>query len=106
MTKINYKVNERATIQVEANTPMEMIEQIGHYVMVLSMTECGDCHSKDVHPEHANRKGYDFYSVRCHACGYEFSFGQHREGDTLFPKTDQGWHKWQASDSSSEEAAF
>lgn len=105
-TKISYRVNERATIQVEANTPMDAIEQIGHYVMILSMTKCGSCQSTNVHPQHDNRKGFDFYCVKCHDCGSEFSFGQHREGDTLFPKTEQGWHKWQASESSSEEAGF
>lgn len=101
-TKINYKVNDRATIQVEANSPIDAIEQIGHYVMILSMTTCGACQSKNVHPDHQNRAGYDFYSMRCHDCGSEFSFGQHRDRDTLFPKTDKGWHRFQKSESSSD----
>lgn len=95
-TKINYRVNDRVTIQVEANGPIDMMEQIGHYVMILSQNTCGLCQSSNVHPEHAARSGYDFYSMRCFDCGGEFSFGQHKEGGTLFPKTDKGWHKFQA----------
>jgi hypothetical protein len=45
---------------------------------------CDACGSQDVHLNHRKVKGFDFYGVRCKACGAELKFGQHKEGGSFF----------------------
>jgi hypothetical protein len=33
-------------------------------------------------------------SLACGSCRAVFAFGQHKKGNTLFPKHEAGWHKW------------
>lgn len=65
---------------------------------VLGNNSCGKCKSTNVHPDHRVAQGIDFYEMRCVDCGARLSFGQHKVGGTLFPKTDKGWHHYQQGD--------
>src|SRR5215212_7121560 len=59
--------------------------------------ECGLCHSEFISPRVRHLDGNDFYDLLCGACGASFNFGQHRVGDTLFPKYADGWKRYGAA---------
>jgi hypothetical protein len=48
--------------------------------------------SPEIRPNCRTVDGFDYYSLRCLACGAELSFGQRKDGSGLFPKrkTDDG----------------
>lgn len=92
--KLIWRMNEDTSLEIEANNPIEAIEILSAYSEVFGLTECGKCGSENVRPEHRLASGYNFYSIRCEACGCTYDFGQHREGDTLFRKRDRGWAKY------------
>lgn len=69
---------------------------------------CGCCKSKNTAPDFHEAKGYKFYEWKCGDCGATFQFGQHKEGDGLFPKRkdannnalpNKGWSVYQANGS-------
>lgn len=73
---------------------------------LFTQEECGCCHSKRIAPSVREVDEYKFYEWRCLDCTAAFSFGQHKQGGTLFPKTwdkergqplpDKGWAVWTA----------
>lgn len=60
---------------------------------------CGACNSTDIKLEHRQPKGYDYYGLRCNACGAGVNFGQARESNKFYIKWDAKWEKFKKSDS-------
>lgn len=56
---------------------------------------CGCCGSKNTVFTHRKTKGFDFYEAACSDCGGRYPFGQKKEDQSLFPKRDKGWAKFQ-----------
>tara|TARA_R100000808_G_C2142817_1_gene150579 strand:+ start:398 stop:712 length:315 start_codon:yes stop_codon:yes gene_type:complete len=100
-----------ADVEVEASDVKEAVRKLSGYYDVFSETECGCCGSNDIAPVYRKAGGYDYYELTCRACTANLSFGQHQEGETLFPKRkledgtfdahNRGWHKWQGNRESS-----
>lgn len=108
--KVRYPIG-RAWIEVDAVSVKESIKALSEYAEVFGQTHCGLCQSDQVWPVHRVAKGYDFFEMKCAACGASLSFGQTREGERLFPKRrDQdgheigknGWHQYQGAQSGGE----
>jgi len=95
----------KAWVEVDAVSAKDAIKAISPYYEVFGERQCGQCGSDDIGVNHRNTKGYDYYALKCYACGAQLDFGQHQEGETLFPKrklpsgewdsAKRGWYKWQ-----------
>lgn len=88
----------QATVQVEADSVKDAIKKLSGYYDVFGEKKCGECGHEELAVQHRKAKGYDYYELRCPSCDARLSFGQHQEGETLFPKRDKGtagWHRWQ-----------
>jgi hypothetical protein len=94
-----------AEVQVEASDVKEAIRKLSGYYDVFGEAECGLCGEANPAPVYRKAAGYDYYELACRSCSGKLSFGQHQEGDTLFPKRkledgsfdteNRGWHVWQ-----------
>ncbi len=103
----------KAWVEVDAASPKEAIKAISPYYEIFGERTCGCCGSEDIGVNHRTAQSYDYYSVKCYACGASLGFGQHQEGGTLFPKRKtedgewdtarRGWYKWQERKQSSGE---
>ena len=71
---------------VEATAP-DLKAAIG-LVSVLSESpqSCGECASPDIAFNKRTADTYEFFALRCRACGAEFPFGQRKGTLDLFPK--------------------
>lgn len=92
--KVKLNVNARAQIELDAETPKDLIRQLSAFQEVLIETECGDCGSDRVRYEHRVRDANEYYSMRCLVCDATLDFGQHRTGETLFVERDKGKSGW------------
>lgn len=78
----NYEVK----IQVEGSSEADIFKGLSFYSANLP-TKCGNCEGGDLFPQHAVRKGYDFYSIVCRTCRWELKYGQAKDTPgKLFPK--------------------
>lgn len=98
--KVNYKVTDAITIQIEAASVLDAVQAIGDY-QVLAKRPCGLCKSNNTGPTHKVAKGYDFYEHKCFDCGASLPMGQFKERDALFVKESEGWKKWEKGEQSS-----
>ena len=60
------------------------------------LTQCPrncDCGSGNIVPQYSKHaaKGYEFFSLKCLDCEKEFSFGQRKSDQALFPNFTDGW---------------
>lgn len=77
----------------------EIFEQIAHFQEVFENNQvCGLCNSTDVHFSVREVDGNSYYEKVCLYCRGKFSYGQHKQGGTLFPNNTKGWHKWTPGD--------
>lgn len=90
----------RLTLEVEGASVKELFDQIGQVAEVLDADDkCGACGSPRIYPRAREAKGFMFYELMCGECQAKLSFGQHKTGDTLFPKRDhapktRGWERY------------
>lgn len=81
----------RVLIKVAGENQKELFRQVAAADQVFNaQTECGRCKSKDIYMDVRHTEKGDYYELRC-PCGARFNFGQHKEGNTLFPKFKDGW---------------
>ena len=95
--KLKWNVHPRLQIELDATSIKDAFEQMSAY-SVLAETKCGLCESVRVYPRHRVSKGFSFYEMSCPDCKAVFSFGQHKDMDTLFPKEREGWHRFVPGD--------
>ena len=91
-------------VEVEGTGVKEIIEALTPFYDVFGERECGKCGSQELAVNHRKAQSYDYYSLKCLACGCQLDFGQHQEGGTLFPKRklpsgeydsqQKGWYFW------------
>lgn len=83
------KVRQRmgtTEIEVEDSTMIGAMKQLSAASEVFGQTVCGACDSESVRFVARSNKGFDFFEVACNSCGCRLSFGQSKDGKTLFPK--------------------
>ena len=76
------------TLEVDVESPKGAIAELSAYSEVFVGHTCGLCGADNVRWEHREHGGHDYYSVNCVPCGATRSFGQHKNGRTLFAKGD------------------
>jgi predicted adenine nucleotide alpha hydrolase (AANH) superfamily ATPase len=102
--KAKYKTfNGTIEFEVEGSTEKEIFKQIAKLQEVFKGEYCGCCKKNNVRLQVRTVDENDFYELKCDSCGAVFSYGQHKKGNSLFPKRkdengnwlpNNGWHKW------------
>lgn len=101
--KFTYKIpNGRLSAEMEADTQVEMFNQISRFQEVFEESTCGKCGSENIKFVVRNVDDNFYYELRCKDCGARLAFGSHKKGGGLFPKRkegdewlpDNGWVKW------------
>jgi len=99
--------NGRFTFKVEAPTEKAGWERIAQLEDVFEADDtCGCCGCTNIRHRVRTHQDNKYYELRCLECNAQLSFGQHKTGDTLFPKRsnesgplpNRGWYKWQPKD--------
>lgn len=85
-------------VAVEAEGQKELFELLATYQEVFGIIKCGNknCNSNNLRytvREQADSKGKEhrYFELRCQSCNAKLPFGQHDNGQTLFPKK---WVRW------------
>lgn len=80
-----------------------MFKALAMFAEILADTKCGCCNSEQIKHEvrTVTKEGgtFDYYGLRCTACGAQLNFGQNKDGKGLFSKRDEhpdtaGWYVW------------
>lgn len=97
--------NGRMRIEQDIAKGKDAFEFVARISELFEEKECGCCHSANIVPSVREHDSYKFYEYKCLDCTARFSFGQHKEGGTLFPKRwdkerscnlpDNGWSIYQ-----------
>jgi hypothetical protein len=80
-------------VQVEAENQKELFETLAAYQEVFSVAKCGNskCGKSNLRftvRQQADTKGkeHKYFELRCLDCYSKLPYGQHDNGQTLFPK--------------------
>jgi len=98
--KLSYTTkNTRLLIQLEGNDVKESFKQLAEAQEIFDEPCCALCKSQDIKYVVRTIENNDFYELKCCSCNAKLSFGQHKNGGTLFPKRKdhfetKGWHRW------------
>lgn len=99
--------NGRLWLKVDANSQKDLFRAAAGFLEVFEAeTNCGLCNSNRVRPQTRTVDAFEFFELVCEACDARFEFGQHKNGQTLFPKRrdedgnplpNRGWKVWKAT---------
>ena len=90
--KINYTtINQRLTVELEADSQKELWHQLAKFQEIFEETRCGKCDSNDLRfvvRKAVDDKGkeYDYHELRCKKCWAKLSYGVRENAKDLFPK--------------------
>ena len=79
------------TFTVEESSVKKIWESLASINEIFGDEKCGCCGSKNITPSfrivEKNKKSYDYYEMKClePKCRARLSYGQHQEGDGIFP---------------------
>lgn len=100
--KVTYTVGNIA-LEIDADTQVEVFQQLASFQEIFAETKCGKCSSEDVRYQVRNVDDNLYYEARCTDCGAKLAFGAMKKGGRLFPRRkdkdgnwlpDGGWVKW------------
>ncbi len=116
--KANFKSRDgRVIIEVQGETVKDIFRGLSQVYDVFEVeSSCGVCNSNNIRPVAREHEDNDYYELAClnPDCGAKFSFGQHKKGNTLFPKRKdeagailphRGWKKWETKQTSTSRPA-
>ena len=103
--KISYTTkNNRLQCEIDAESVKEVFKKLAEFQEIFDEDKCGSCGSEDISFQVRTVEGNDFYELKCNKCFSKLAYGQHRMGNSLFPKRkladgsfdkeNKGWHKW------------
>lgn len=105
MASVKVRINVGGCwLEADCETPKQAVKTLSSFAEVFGERECGLCKSTSIRPYHREVDGHDYYGLVCCSCGAQLSFGQHKNGSTLFAKrTDangvkmsgNGWYHYQ-----------
>jgi hypothetical protein len=86
--KAHYRAfSGKLVIEVEGASVKDLFAAIGPFAEVLDGDDsCGKCASPHIYPRAREAKGFVYYELVCSDCRAKLSFGQHKDGDTLWAK--------------------
>jgi hypothetical protein len=96
--------NGRLTIAIEANSQKDLFKALATVAEVFEAeSTCGCCNSDLIRFQVRTVETFDHFELQCANCTARFEFGQHRNGQSLFPKRrdengnslpNRGWKIW------------
>lgn len=83
-------------VTVEAEGQKELFEELSTYQEVFGVSVCGGCKGNNLRytvreQEDSKKKLHKYFELKCQECYAKLPFGQHSDGNTLFPKK---WVRW------------
>lgn len=78
-----------SSVVIEAPKVKQLLMVAGFFYKIPNA--CGNCNSNEIIPVGHKNSGYDFYYVKCKACGHELKFGKSKEDGSLFLRDEQQW---------------
>jgi len=107
--KVKYFTKDkRLGAELEGNSQKEIFKGLAKFQEIFDSEPCGACGADDTFYSVRTVDNNDYYEKKCRKCGAALSYGQTKDGISLFPKrkaTDgswdnvaKGWHKWQPKD--------
>jgi len=92
--KVTAKIGEKLVFEVEEKSQTDVFEQVATLQEVFGNSVCGACGSSDIkYIVREDKEEHKYYEMACQKCRAKLSFGQHKKGQTLFPKRKDG-DKW------------
>ena len=102
--KVTYTgTNGRLKVELEAESQVDLFQQLGEFQEIFDETECGKCQSENLRFVVRNVDENLYYELKCLDCGARLSFGTMKKGGRLFPRRknkdgewlpDRGWVNW------------
>lgn len=98
--------NGRLSFEFEGATDRAIFAQLAEIQEVFEEAACGCCRSTSLRYEVREFDAYKYYKLLCTACGATLDFGQHKVGESLFPKRrdkdgndlpNDGWYVYRAA---------
>jgi len=81
---------KKLTIDVEAQSQTDLFEELNSVDEVFGEDTCGKCDSNDIRfLVREDKDDNKYYELQCRKCFAKKMFGQHKKGNTLFPKRTQ-----------------
>lgn len=84
--KAVFKLNDRLTLELDAESPKGLFEKIAEYSATFEDTECGACKSKALQYTVREVEDNKFYEIHCTKCGCKVSYGHAKDGKKMYPK--------------------
>ena len=101
-------LNGRLVIKTIGDSQKELFRALAVAQEVFEAeTRCGCCQSEAIHFQVRSVDKFEYYELVCRECTARFEFGQHRNGQSLFPKrrdenghplANRGWKIWKPSE--------
>lgn len=101
--EVQYRTKSGLIFKIPFTDQKKLWEDIAQIEDVFDSDDhCGLCQSPNIRHRVRVHDDNKFYELRCLDCGAQLAFGQHKKGDTLFPKRsgesgplpNRGWYKW------------
>lgn len=86
--KAHYRIKgNRITFEVEGGTQKELFKEIAQLEDVFGADDkCGKCESDKIRFNVRKPGSNEYYELTCTNCHARLQFGQHKQGETLYPK--------------------
>jgi len=100
--------NGRLTVKTIGDSQKDLFRALAVIQEVFEAeTQCGCCQSEAIHFQVRSVDKFEYFELVCRACTARFEFGQHRNGQSLFPKRRDengnllphgGWRIWKPAE--------
>jgi hypothetical protein len=97
----------RLLVKMTGETQKDVFRQLAVAEEIFDAEDrCGCCASTNIQFRVRTVENFDHYELACCACDARFEFGQHKNGQTLFPKRrdeagqalpNGGWKVWRTT---------
>lgn len=85
--KVRQQLASGIVLELDVDSVKDAVREMAGFQEVFAERSCGQCGQPTlVCSYRKDKEGNEYFGLRCTSCGCELSFGQHREGGTLFAK--------------------
>ena len=97
--------------EIEADTQVEVFQQLANFQEIFGETICGKCGSDAVRFQVRNVDDNLYHEAKCSSCNAKLAFGVMKKGGRLYPRrkdkdgnwlSDKGWQRWNSKTKSLE----
>lgn len=86
--------NGSITLEAVGDSHKDIFKQLCSLQEVFDQRTCGKCKETSLRFVVRNVEDNDFFELHCNECRARLSFGQHKKGDSLFPKRKDSDGEW------------